>query len=38
MDEQMANAVTKGRGVGLGELLYKELIEEKTNALSDGNL
>jgi len=27
MDEQMARAVTRGRGVGLGELLYNELRE-----------
>jgi len=35
MDEQMARAVTKGRGLGLGELLYNQLSEGKTKAPVD---
>ena len=35
MDEQMARAVTKGRGVGLGEMLYNELREGETKATLD---
>lgn len=35
MDEQIANAVTKGRGVGLGELLYKQLSEGKSKGPVD---
>ena len=34
MDEQLARSATRGRGIGLGELLYKELIS-KSKASSD---
>lgn len=34
MDEQMARCVTKGRGVGLGELLYDALSEGEAKASS----
>jgi flagellar protein FlgJ len=35
MDEQMARAVARGRGVGLGALLYNQLSEEKANGAAD---
>lgn len=35
MDEQMSNVVTKGRGLGLGELLYNKLREGETKGPVD---